>query len=111
MHIINFLKKKVHFSFENSIDEFEHPLGESPFETLQFKELQNALEKAIEMLPENCKAIYLLSRNSGLSNKEIAKKLNISSKTVENQITIALRKIRVFLEKHWYMVLLFALKT
>ena len=46
------------------------------------------------MLPEKFKEIFDLSRNQYMSNKEIAITLGISDKTVENQITIALNKLR-----------------
>ena len=51
-------------------------------------------------LPEKCREIFLLSKKEELSNKEIAAKLGVSVKTVENQMTIALRKLRSCLEPH-----------
>ena len=50
--------------------------------------------RQIETLPPNCKEIFLMSRVEGLSHKEIAEILEISRKTVENQVGIALKKIR-----------------
>ncbi|HEY8388465.1 MAG TPA: RNA polymerase sigma-70 factor [Parasegetibacter sp.] len=61
---------------------------------LYSKELRDRVTKIVSQLPEKCREIFLLSREQQLSNTEIARKLNISVKTVENQITIALRKIR-----------------
>lgn len=58
------------------------------------KELDKRLEESIATLPEKCREIFIMSRKEHLSVKEIAERLNISPKTVENQITIALRKIR-----------------
>jgi RNA polymerase sigma-70 factor (ECF subfamily) len=52
---------------------------------------------AVENLPEKCRNIYKLSREQHLSNKQIAENLGVSSKTVENQVTIALRKLRFVL--------------
>lgn len=48
----------------------------------------------ISLLPANCREIFLMSRVEGLSHKEIAEILDISRKTVENQVGIALKKIR-----------------
>lgn len=48
---------------------------------------------AIENLPPKCQLIFRLSKEDGLSHKEIANLLDISTKTVENQLTIALQKI------------------
>jgi RNA polymerase sigma-70 factor (ECF subfamily) len=45
-------------------------------------------------LPTACRTVFILSRHEGLSNKEIAETLNISIKTVENQITKALRTLK-----------------
>lgn len=59
-----------------------------------YQELIRILDNVIGELPGQRKKIYLLSREEGLSHKEIAEKLNISVKTVENQITLALKTIR-----------------
>ena len=60
-------------------------------------EFRKILDTAIEQLPDKCKAIFLLSKQQELSNKEIAERLGISVKTVENQMTIALKKLREYL--------------
>lgn len=54
------------------------------------------LGRAIEALPEKCRDIFELSRFDGLTYQEIADHLNISKKTVENQMGIAFKKIREF---------------
>ncbi|MFT3902756.1 MAG: RNA polymerase sigma-70 factor [Niabella sp.] len=51
------------------------------------------LIKAIAALPYQCQLIFKLSKEERLTHKEIAQLLNISTKTVENQITIAMRKL------------------
>jgi len=61
------------------------------------KEIEEALKIGIEKLPEKCGVIFYLSRKEHLTNKEIAARLNISIKTVENQITIAIKKMRKYL--------------
>lgn len=60
-----------------------------------------AIFREIERLPGRAQEIFLMSRVEGFSHKEIAKVLDITPKTVENQIGIALKKIRkgVFKEK------------
>lgn len=63
-------------------------------ESMQVKELQAIITSFVGTLPEKCGEIFKMSRNEHLSNKEIAGKLGISEKTVENQITIALRKLK-----------------
>ncbi|MES2734599.1 MAG: RNA polymerase sigma-70 factor [Bacteroidota bacterium] len=63
-------------------------------ETLAFQELQTNIQQAIERLPPKCKVIFLLSRQEGLPYKQIAEQLDLSLKTVENQMGIALEKLR-----------------
>ena len=55
------------------------------------KELDNTIKQAINNLPEKCKEVFLLSRDEQLKYKEIADKLGISIKTVENHIGKALK--------------------
>mgnify|MGYP001019029116 CR=1 FL=1 len=61
------------------------------------KHIEEALKISIEKLPEKCGKIFYLSRQEHLTNKEIAVRLNISIKTVENQITLAIKKMRKYL--------------
>lgn len=65
-----------------------------PENLLYQKELKSRARLLAEGLPDKCREIYILSREQLLSNKEIAQRLGIAEKTVENQLTIALRKLR-----------------
>ena len=76
---------------------------------LESKELEKLIEFAIAQLPVKCRAIFSMSRLSGLSHKEISENLNISVKTIEAQITIALRKIHNYLMKAGYFIFIFFL--
>ena len=58
------------------------------------EELSNLIDQAVNELPGQCKKIFDLCRNQHLSHKEIADMLSVSPKTVENQMNIALKKIR-----------------
>lgn len=58
------------------------------------------LQAAVESLPKKCREIFILSREEQLSYKEIAELKKISVKTVENQMGIALKKIRKYLFSH-----------
>jgi len=66
---------------------------------LEEEELKMILGAAIEKLPEKCRVIFLLSRYDELSYAEIAQHLNISIKTVENQIGKALKYLRLALSE------------
>ena len=58
------------------------------------------LSEAVETLPDKCRAIFILHKEVRLSYREIATKQNVSLKTVENQMTIAFRKIREYIIAH-----------
>jgi RNA polymerase sigma-70 factor (family 1) len=57
-------------------------------------DISRLLDDNVAQLPEKCRQVFTLSRKECLSNKEIAARLGISVKTVENQMTIALRYLR-----------------
>lgn len=59
---------------------------------LELQELHHLIEEAVSLLPDKCREIFRKSREENLTNKEIAGQLHISEKTVEGQITIALKK-------------------
>lgn len=63
-------------------------------ENIATVELEQALQKSLNQLPKRCREIFCLSRRSHLSNDEISKKLSISKRTVENQLTVALQYLR-----------------
>lgn len=65
---------------------------------LYAKDLQERINAAVEGLPEKCRNIYKLSREQNLSYTAIAYQLQISQKTVENQLSIALKKLRCALK-------------
>lgn len=68
--------------------------------TSSISEVENLLMQTMQKLPERCREIFLLSRMEGLKYKEIAERLDISVNTVENQISIALRKLRTELKDY-----------
>lgn len=59
--------------------------------------LKEFLNKSIRQLPPKCQEIFILNKMNGLTYKEIAEELDISVKTVENQIGKAYRKLRVMM--------------
>ena len=61
---------------------------------VEAKETAALVERAIAQLPERCRLVFILSRQQGLSYKQIAEKLEISPKTVENQMSKALKTLR-----------------
>lgn len=61
---------------------------------LEGNDLQKVLDTSIDQLPEKCRIIFLMSRYDDMSYREIAEQLGISPKTVENQISKALKILR-----------------
>lgn len=62
-------------------------------ERLEAEDTEKKITEAIEMLPDQCKKIFKLSRLDNLSTTEISQKLNISTHTVRGQIQKAIQKI------------------
>jgi len=71
------------------------------------EDIDKILKLALEKLPEKCREIFIKSRMEGKKYREIATELNISVNTVENQMAIALKKLRIELKE--YLPLLFFL--
>ena len=61
---------------------------------LERSEIEKAIMISVEALPKKCQEIFILSQMEGLKNKEIAERLGISLKTVESQMTIAIKRLR-----------------
>jgi RNA polymerase sigma-70 factor (ECF subfamily) len=74
---------------------------------LNAKDLNGKINEAIELLPEKCKLTFQLSRFENLSYKEIAETMNVSVKTVENQMGKALALLRKSVLPYLNLVVLF----
>jgi len=72
-------------------------------------ELQQAIDNAMLKLPPQCKLVFEMSRMEQLSYSEIAKKLNISTNTIENHISKALKILRIELREFLSVLILFQL--
>jgi len=101
---IDYLRKKYKKNKESLENIPEINLIEklpNPEEILENKELEVIIKKAIACLPEKCRIIFTMKKYGDLTNKEIAGKLNISVKTIENQMTIAIKKLIKYITDHW----------
>ncbi|CAM3361746.1 RNA polymerase sigma factor [Zobellia roscoffensis] len=102
----NYLFKSVHNEF---INQYKKKRSTMVLEQKYFNALDRAtaahddvslekviskIKKEIQKLPPKCREVFLLSRNEGLTNLEIAHHLNVSIKTVEAQITKAFSVLR-----------------
>jgi RNA polymerase sigma-70 factor (ECF subfamily) len=69
--------------------------------------IETIIDNAIQSLPERCRQIFVMNKIEGKKQKIIAEELNISPNTVENQMSIAYRKLREILKD--YLPILFFL--
>jgi len=98
---LNYIKTQKRFDFGD--ENFDAQTPDKTFsaqKNLEAQDLESAINSAIDSLPAKCKAIFILSRFEKLSHKEIAEKLDISTKTIENQITKALKIVRAAVTKY-----------
>lgn len=80
--------------FDNISERLQSP---SEYGNIEHRELLSYVNSIVNNLSEKCKVVYKLSREEQLSHKEIATKLDISPKTVENHLNKALRQLRISL--------------
>ena len=76
-----------------SLESFDEQLFSGP-------DIDTIIQKAIESLPEKCRKIFVMNKIEGIKQKAIASELNISKNTVENQMAIAYKKLKVVLKEH-----------
>lgn len=84
--------KYAQFSLENLQVEFISDYI-SPEESTELHELQHNIAKAVKELPPACQLIYKLAKEDRLKYKDIARLLDLSIKTIDHQLAIALKKI------------------
>ena len=92
-------KSKVDFT-DLPADESAISVSSTIIEEISRKEIQEKLHLLIEQLPKKCRQIFIMSRTYEMSHKEIAEILDISAKTVENQIGIALKFLRTHIPRN-----------
>lgn len=102
---IDYLRKKRPTS-DNALDInepiYQHLAVDSSQsdENIRTEELTNHIEAALELLPPRCKEVFILNRFEEMSYKEVADTLDISVKTVENQMGKALKIMREALKDY-----------
>lgn len=74
-------------------------------QSLEFTELETLIKKLIDELPEKSKQVFIMSRYEGKMNKDIAQELGISVKSVEANITRALKSLKSNLSEYLPVVL------
>lgn len=94
--------KKIINEEVSVLNETGGSVSDDPELLLQAQDVQKKIDQAIGAMPDGCRTIFMLSREDQLSYKEIAEMLEISVKTVENQMGKALRIMR----EHLFVLLI-----
>ena len=87
-------KKMARFSLDELQVEFASEYS-NPDQTAELHELEVTLARAVKELPPSCQLIYKLAKEDRLKYKEIAELLDLSVKTIDNQLAIALKRIGI----------------
>lgn len=107
---LNYLK---HQKVKAAYQQYSATMGEAATggaaQKIQLSELQHHLNKALNELPEQCRTIFQMSRYEELKYQEIADRLGLSVKTIENQMGKALRLLREKLRDFLPLLLLILL--
>lgn len=82
-------------------------IGTSAESSIHVLEINSLERRIVRMLPRQQQQVYLLSREEGLSYKEIAERLNISPNTVRNHIVQCLKFFKKTFQKYGYHLILF----
>ncbi|WP_316819961.1 RNA polymerase sigma-70 factor [Pedobacter gandavensis] len=90
----NLKHSKVKLNYAEDFYKFTRSTTALADEQVCLKELAQAIASEIEKLPPRMREVFELSRKEFLTQKEIAKKLNLSENTVNNQIQKAMKKLR-----------------
>jgi RNA polymerase sigma-70 factor, ECF subfamily len=107
---LNYLRDNKRFNVNLIIEETAVvSMSYEPEDVFAGKDLQEAIDRALNELLEKCREVFTLNRYEDLKYGEIAIKLQISLKTVESHMSKALRHMRNSLEK--FMILIFIVLT
>lgn len=99
--ILDHLRSRtVRDRYVESIRAATYPLRNVTAETVAYRELETTVQQGMGRLPERCRQVFRMRRLEHYSVKEIALKLGVSSKTVENQLTKATKVLRLHLKEH-----------
>jgi len=98
-HIVSELRKKTIFPLHDDVLEVEEK-NYLPDKALSQKNLAALIARAIELLPQQQKKAYLLSRDMGLSHEEIAESMQVSKEAAKKHVCRALNFLRSYIRTH-----------
>lgn len=99
--IYDFIRRR---NIENAFNDFAKvnfsAASNNTWDTVIYKEMQSTISDLVKLMPEQRRRVFLLSKKKGLSNDEIAQKLELSKRTVENQLYRAIGFLKEQLKNH-----------
>lgn len=101
---LNYIKQNKknlnHLSSEN-IEDFFSAERIDPYEKYLESELRDLLNKTIELLPPKRQMVFKLIKDEGMSQKEVAELMDISARTVEVHLKLAVKDVRKIIKDHF----------
>ncbi len=107
---LNYIRdQKRKFDIHEEIRKLADPVHEISDEFLDAEQLREIINHSVNRLPDRMREIFLLRNEQNYSYREIAEKLKITEKTVENQMALALKKLREYLRPAYNKIFTFLL--
>ena len=107
---LNFIRDQKKFNRDETLfDRLDGDRYTDASDHLEEQELEQRIFDSLQALPEKCREVFMMNRFEGLKYAEIAEKLNISVKTVEAQMSKALKILRENLIEYLKIIILFIL--
>ena len=89
---IDLLRRRNPLPIDIQPEDLDGQISDEEAQERSFREAQ--LWEAIDELPTRCREVFLLAKRDGLTYREIAQRLELSEKTVEHQVSKALKRLR-----------------
>jgi len=105
LFISHYRRDKVAFNFFNTFEPDKRSI--TPEDEYSYQELKKAYEKALKLMPENQRTVFLMSRVDELKYKEIAETLGLSVKAIEKRMNLALQHLKTNMAEKINSVILF----
>jgi RNA polymerase sigma-70 factor (ECF subfamily) len=99
-------KRKVRNDYASSFRKFMEEGAPTTDDYLREKEMLRLIEYNVSLLPQKLKQIYELSRIANMTNTQIAEVLGISEKTVQNQLSLAIRQLKLKLTLQSFSIIM-----
>lgn len=104
--LLNFIAARRPVAFTEEVEGLDTASDSTPEEELEARDLQLKIDMIVESMPLQRRTVFRLSRIQGLANDEIARRLGIQKKTVENHLNLALKELKEALQLYLIMLII-----